>query len=232
MAMLSPLIAVALTVVDRLRHLRALRHRPARGLYVFFIEPLTAAWSLEDLVVKATPLVLIASGCRSATSPTPGTSAPRASSPSARSPARSIPILLPDFQNVADAAADDAHGRPRRHGLRGDPGAAEDPLRHQRDPDQPDAGLCRAALPRLAGARAVAQPEGVQLPRQPSPSPTRPAMPTFIGSGRLNASAIFALVVVLVLAVVFCAHADRVRDPRSRRGAARRGLCRLLAATA
>ena len=38
------------------------------------------------------------------------------------------------------------------------PGLPEDALQHQRDPDQPDAGLCRAALPRLAGARSLARP--------------------------------------------------------------------------
>ncbi|ODT17977.1 MAG: sugar ABC transporter permease [Kaistia sp. SCN 65-12] len=33
-----------------------------RFLYVFFIEPLTAMWSLEDLVAKATPIILVAIG--------------------------------------------------------------------------------------------------------------------------------------------------------------------------
>ena len=32
------------------------------GLYVYFLEPLTDEWDLEKLVVKATPLVLMASG--------------------------------------------------------------------------------------------------------------------------------------------------------------------------
>ena len=52
----------------------------------------------------------------------------------------------------------------RRRALRADPGLPEDPLRRQRDPDEPDAGLCRAAHPRLSGARALARSEGLQLP--------------------------------------------------------------------
>ena len=35
---------------------------PLAALYVYFIEPLSQAWSLQELVVKATPLVLIAIG--------------------------------------------------------------------------------------------------------------------------------------------------------------------------
>ena len=37
-------------------------------------------------------------------------------------------------------------------------------LRRQRNSDQPDAGLCRRSAARLSGARAVARPEGLQLP--------------------------------------------------------------------
>ena len=45
-----------------------------------------------------------------------------------------------------------------------DPGLAQEPLQHQRDPDLADAGLCGAISLRLAGARAVARSAGVQLP--------------------------------------------------------------------
>ena len=62
------------------------------------------------------------------------------------------------------AAGHDAPRHRRRRALRAHPGLPEDPLRRQRDPDQPDAGLCRAAHPRLSRARALARPEGLQLP--------------------------------------------------------------------
>lgn len=62
MTFLSPLIAVALTVVTGFFIFTAFGVDPFEALYVFFVEPLTATWSLEELVIKATPIVLIAIG--------------------------------------------------------------------------------------------------------------------------------------------------------------------------
>ena len=62
MILLSPLIAVALTIVTGSIIFVIYGVNPLEALYVFFVEPLTAQWSLEDLVVKATPIVLIAIG--------------------------------------------------------------------------------------------------------------------------------------------------------------------------
>ena len=62
MTVLSPLVAVALTVITGSIVFAAFGVNPAEALYVFFIEPLTAAWSLEELVIKATPIVLVAIG--------------------------------------------------------------------------------------------------------------------------------------------------------------------------
>lgn len=62
MALLSPVIAVVLTLIvgGLVFALRGVA--PLHGLYVFFIEPLTDEWAREKLIVKATPLVLIAVG--------------------------------------------------------------------------------------------------------------------------------------------------------------------------
>ena len=62
MAILSPLIALALTVIAGgiIFALRGLN--PFEALYVYFIEPLTQDWAREQLIVKATPLVLIGAG--------------------------------------------------------------------------------------------------------------------------------------------------------------------------
>lgn len=62
MALLSPLIAIGLTVVFGALLFATLGYDPGAALYVFFIEPLTSTWSLEELAVKATPLVLIGVG--------------------------------------------------------------------------------------------------------------------------------------------------------------------------
>ena len=58
----SPLLAIALALIAGAVMFAILGRDPARALYVYFIEPLTSAWSLEELVVKAAPLVLIGSG--------------------------------------------------------------------------------------------------------------------------------------------------------------------------
>jgi len=62
MAILSPFIALALTVIAGgiIFALRGLN--PFEALYVYFIEPLTQDWAREQLIVKAAPLILIGSG--------------------------------------------------------------------------------------------------------------------------------------------------------------------------
>ncbi|MCY3670710.1 MAG: ABC transporter permease, partial [Alphaproteobacteria bacterium] len=62
MVWLSPLLALALTLAFGSILFAALGYDPLRALYVYFIKPLTEAWSLEEIVVKATPLALIGVG--------------------------------------------------------------------------------------------------------------------------------------------------------------------------
>jgi simple sugar transport system permease protein len=62
MAYASPLLAIVLTVVigGIIFSLRGLD--PVYALYIYFIEPVTSVWSIEELAVKAAPLVLIGVG--------------------------------------------------------------------------------------------------------------------------------------------------------------------------
>ena len=62
MAWLSPVIAVALTLVVGAIIFAASGIDPLRGLYVYFLEPLTLPFTLYELVVKAIPIVIIAVG--------------------------------------------------------------------------------------------------------------------------------------------------------------------------
>jgi general nucleoside transport system permease protein len=62
MAVASPFIALALTVVTAAVIFALRGVDPLTGLYVYFVEPLTAMWSVEQLLVKAAPLVLIGAG--------------------------------------------------------------------------------------------------------------------------------------------------------------------------
>jgi general nucleoside transport system permease protein len=61
-AVASPLIAITLTLLTMALLFTALGKNPVAALSVYFIEPLTDSYSLIELVVKATPLVMIAIG--------------------------------------------------------------------------------------------------------------------------------------------------------------------------
>ncbi len=62
MAYLSPLIAVGLMLISGAIIFAAQGLDPIAALGVYFVEPLTSVWSLEELAVKAAPLVLIGAG--------------------------------------------------------------------------------------------------------------------------------------------------------------------------
>ena len=59
MVYLSPLLALALTLVAGVLLFALMEVRPADALYAFFIEPLTSVYGWSELGIKATPLVLI-----------------------------------------------------------------------------------------------------------------------------------------------------------------------------
>ena len=61
-AIASPLIAIGLTLVTMSILFAILGKNPVTALLVYFIEPLTDAYSLQEIAVKATPLVMIAVG--------------------------------------------------------------------------------------------------------------------------------------------------------------------------
>ena len=58
----SPLLALVLTVILGVLLFLALGKDPVKGLLVFFWEPIRSGYALGELVVKATPLLLIALG--------------------------------------------------------------------------------------------------------------------------------------------------------------------------
>ena len=62
MRYLSPLIAVALTVIGGLIIFSALGRDPLAGFKVFFLNPLKDWYSIAELLLKATPLMMIAIG--------------------------------------------------------------------------------------------------------------------------------------------------------------------------
>ena len=62
MALLSPVLAISITVVIGGIIFSGLGLDPFHALYVYFIEPVTDLWSIEELIVKAAPLILIGAG--------------------------------------------------------------------------------------------------------------------------------------------------------------------------
>ncbi len=61
-ALASPLLAVALTLVTMSIFFLILGKNPVTALYVYFIEPLTDSYTLMEIAVKASPLIMIAIG--------------------------------------------------------------------------------------------------------------------------------------------------------------------------
>ncbi|MFO0294703.1 MAG: ABC transporter permease [Rhodospirillales bacterium] len=62
MALLSPALAIALTLAASAALFAALGKDPLAAMHAYFVAPLTDPWSLRELVVKATPLVMIGVG--------------------------------------------------------------------------------------------------------------------------------------------------------------------------
>src|SRR5271167_2430474 len=61
-ALVSPLIAIGMTIVTMVILFAILGKNPALALWVYFIDPLTDSYSLQEIAVKATPLVMIGVG--------------------------------------------------------------------------------------------------------------------------------------------------------------------------
>ena len=61
-ALASPLLAVALTLATGAILFAALGKPPLAALSIYFLDPLSDLWGLQEIAVKATPLVLIAIG--------------------------------------------------------------------------------------------------------------------------------------------------------------------------
>ena len=62
MSVLSPILAIVLSVVTFFIIFALMKIDPLRALYLYFIDPLTAFWSIETVIIKAAPIILIAVG--------------------------------------------------------------------------------------------------------------------------------------------------------------------------
>ena len=58
----SPVLAISLTVMFGALIFALMGQPPLRALYLYFIDPLTSLWAIEEVLVKASPLILIGAG--------------------------------------------------------------------------------------------------------------------------------------------------------------------------
>ncbi len=99
MALASPFIALALTVVTAAVIFALRGVNPLTGLYVYFIEPLTQVWSVEQLLVKAAPLVLIGAGLSVAYLANVWNIGAEGQLTAGAVAAGFVPVYFPDFQS-------------------------------------------------------------------------------------------------------------------------------------
>ena len=99
MALASPFIALALTVITAAIIFALRGNNPLQALYVYFIEPLTAMWSVEQLLVKASPLVLIGAGLAVAYRANVWNIGAEGQLTAGAIFAGAIPVLLPEWQS-------------------------------------------------------------------------------------------------------------------------------------
>jgi simple sugar transport system permease protein len=59
---LSPILAIGITAIIGGIIFSTLGLDPLKVLYLYFVEPLTSLWSIEEVIVKAAPLILIGVG--------------------------------------------------------------------------------------------------------------------------------------------------------------------------
>ena len=164
-AIASPLIAIGLTLVTMTILFAILGKNPFTALAVYFIEPLTDSYSLQEIAVKASPLVMIGVGlslCYLANVWNIGAEGQFLIGAVTGS---WLAVMTHGTDaGCVGAAGDAGPRRARRRRLCADPGDLQGALRRQRNSHQPDAGLCRRSVARLSGARSLARSEGLQFP--------------------------------------------------------------------
>src|SRR6218665_2687248 len=157
----SPLLALALTVLIGTALFIALGKDPVRGLQLFFWEPLKSRYALGELMVKATPLLLIALGlalCFRANVWNIGAEGQYVIGAVA---AGGVALLANQRTGAWIWPAILLAGV--LGGLGGAGGPVARPVPCERNPGQPDAGLRGRAGAGLSGLWPLERPAGLQL---------------------------------------------------------------------
>ena len=151
----SPAIAVVLTIVGGMLVFSALGKNPVEGFRIFFLNPVRDLNAITELLLKATPLMLIAVGLAVGFRANVWNIGAEGQFLMGAVAATGVALGFQSTESAARAARDDRRRRDRRRTVGGDPGAAQDEIQRQRDPDVADARLHRAARGVVARLRAV-----------------------------------------------------------------------------
>ena len=165
----------------------------SKGFRVFFLSPLKDAYGVAELLLKATPLMLIAVGLAVGFRANVWNIGAEGQFIVGAIAGGGVALHF-DGQHEPAAAADDGRRRrDRRRALGVDPGAAADPLQRQRDPRLADARLHRAARRVVARARPVEGSARDSIFRRRRCSTTRRCCRSLVEGTRLNAAFLLAL---------------------------------------
>lgn len=201
MALLSPLIAIALTVVTTFVVFTLYGIDPFRGLYIYFVAPLTEGWSREELVVKATPLILIACGLAVGYLSNNWNVGAEGQFTIGAMTGSILPILVPGFENFATLPLMLVMGALGGAAYAMIPALLK--VRFGTNEILTSLMLTYVALLFLDWTVRGPWRDPMAFGFPNTVSFSSAASIPFIGSGRLNASAVVALVIVLILAAVF-----------------------------
>ena len=140
-----------------------LRRRRARWR-TFSSRPVLASYKWQDVAAKAAPLILIALGLTLGNQAKVWNIGAEGQYLIGALGGAGVAILTAEHARALDRAADDRGGHGGGGAMGGAGRLSAQPLRRQRNPVEPDAGLCRAAGAQLSGHRPVEGPERPQFP--------------------------------------------------------------------
>ncbi|BDB71255.1 hypothetical protein Cthiooxydans_36670 [Comamonas thiooxydans] len=155
----SPILALLITVLVGVCLFALLGKDPVKGLQAFFWEPIKSGYALGELAVKATPLLLIALGLAVCFRSNVWNIGAEGQFVIGAVAAGGIALLADKTTGPWIVPAILIAGM-----LGGHSRLAARPLQRQRNPGQPDAGLCGHAGAGLSGLWSLEGPHGLQLP--------------------------------------------------------------------
>ena len=162
---LAPLLATLATLIVGFIVFKAFGKDPIAAFGAFFIQPVATLYGVAELLLKATPLMLIATGLAIGYRANVWNIGAEGQLTMGAIAGGGAALALGDAEWPAalHAAGDVRPWRARRHAVGGDSRVAANALQRQRDPDIADARLRRDAVPVVARPRPVARSGGLQL---------------------------------------------------------------------